>query len=78
MCCLYAIYMLSLCYHFVTYNKYFFDMDNKNQHVQFNQTNLVKGEDKEVLTSSIKVAKGRLRESKIRLSLSINGLQIYY
>ncbi len=76
MCCLYAIYMLSLCYHFVTYNKYFFDMDNNNQHVQFNQTNLVKGEDKEVLTSSIKVAKGRLRESKIRLSLSINGLQI--
>lgn len=70
------IYMLSLCYHFVTYNKYFFDMDNNNQHVQFNQTNLVKGEDKEVLTSSIKVAKGRLRESKIRLSLSINGLQI--
>ena len=68
--------MLSLCYHFVTYNKYFFDMDNNNQHVQFNQTNLVKGEDKEVLTSSIKVAKGRLRESKIRLSLSINGLQI--
>lgn len=43
MCCLYAIYMLSLCYHFVTYNKYFFDMDNNNQHVQFNQTNLVKG-----------------------------------
>lgn len=76
MCCLYAIYMLSLCYHFVTYNKYFFDIDNNNQHVQFNQTNLVKGEDKEVLTSSIKVAKGRLRESKIRLSLSINGLQI--
>lgn len=76
MCCLYAIYMLSLCYHFVTYNKYFFDMDNNNQHVQFNQTNLAKGEDKEVLTSSIKVAKGRLRESKIRLSLSINGLQI--
>ena len=76
MCCIYAIYMLSLCYHFVTYNKYFFDMDNNNQHVQFNQTNLVKGEDKEVLTSSIKVAKGRLRESKIRLSLSINGLQI--
>lgn len=76
MCCLYAIYMLSLCYHFVTYNKYFFDMDNNNQHVQFNQTNLVKGEDKEMLTSSIKVAKGRLRESKIRLSLSINGLQI--
>lgn len=76
MCCLYAIYMLSLCYHFVTYNKYFFDMNNNNQHVQFNQTNLVKGEDKEVLTSSIKVAKGRLRESKIRLSLSINGLQI--
>lgn len=76
MCCLYAIYMLSLCYHFVTYNKYLFDMDNNNQHVQFNQTNLVKGEDKEVLTSSIKVAKGRLRESKIRLSLSINGLQI--
>lgn len=68
--------MLSLCYHFVTYNKYFFDMDNNNQHVQFNQTNLVKGEDKEMLTSSIKVAKGRLRESKIRLSLSINGLQI--
>ncbi len=51
-------------------------MNNNNQHVQFNQTNLVKGEDKEVLTSSIKVAKGRLRESKIRLSLSINGLQI--
>lgn len=48
MCCLYAIYMLSLCYHFVTYNKYFFDMDNNNQHVQFNQTNLVKGEDKAV------------------------------
>lgn len=65
MCCLYAIYMLSLCYHFVTYNKCFFDMDNNNQHVQFNQTNLVKGEDKEVLTSSIKLAKGRLREPKI-------------
>ena len=31
-------------------------MDNNNQHVQFNQTNLVKGEDKGVLTSSIKVA----------------------
>lgn len=52
MCCLYAIYMLSLCYHFVTYNKCFLDMDNNNQHVQFNQTNLVKGEDNEVVNKS--------------------------
>ena len=38
-------------------------MDNNNQHVQFNQTNLVKGEDNEVVNKSRERSSARAENS---------------